>query len=782
MSILLALISSIIVYGSKRKLHFDDKSNNHRSKNHAFILQDSTPEPAILPNFHIKDQQELQNREQRQAIYDACLRCDSEKVKILLERYNKDFPINKGGQKLQLNRAMQLAAESIECHDNMTNIFIPLLKDSISKKQYVGLDQITLVEEKKAMLVELFEQYDSANEEFEFLSFHSDLTPTLDSLAKFFNGDFSKIYKYMIENALEQSTTTLQQISSTFPQLLQEPNLSVYRDPLLLTGIPEVYRLIKAAPSQAKTGQESFIQAIDDAFLLTNSSNPLAGEILDDLLSTNRVMVISFVNNLMQKSTNLKRLLERASYEMVSRIFKMVKTDVGQFRQAYGEEAAQNRWNLFLRHLLSNLCSLAEFNKDSRVLPLALNQITEDIECLQGISKFQVAEWIMVVQKYLKHVIKFHKSEMELGKRLNCIVGLSWFQKNWGESKALNIPKLWLSGSLYDNPVFFAIICKRWGMVKVLLEFIDVHSGSISEKSTREPTFSNNLKFFSSMARMPWDLYQKLQARFNIRFDFDSLVLFEALTDAIKTDDCDDRVIKSLLGHPHPIWGQKRVHFDSDAAYNNKTLFTQFLSSQFQSTFTVILTFQLDGWLMEALDWLQKLLESQNGPKEQAQLELHRFHSFLIDFKNLILPGVITFSANHAESINHDEKLSPSGKDFKRPADSSSSGESFSAESNDNDDIIVQKDTISVEQESKLDFAALFRRQLEKMSMDGHIDLVNLLRRKVDWILQYLVSAEPMAKHPDVINVIFQECSPTFIFHLFKGNSQFAFNSLFQKS
>lgn len=790
-AILLSLSKFTTISSSKRKNELHNSNDDPPAKNTASPLLESLPEK-LRPPFHLKNQHDLRNLEQRQAIYDACFDGNLEGLSHLLQEYNQEFPPERGGSRFAHNRAIQLVLESPMNDQTMQTFLDILINDAASKGQSLDFDYISTSLEKKQVLLNTYQSKErlcTDTDDLDNISYDSHNSFALEDLARMSGDNISRIPHDLIEDALEESTTSLRQIDDAFPELLDESYLCIFRKSLLRTGIPEVYQIIKTSFAQANAGSLAHETQFYDMVILMSSSNPAAVGIVEDLLNTNRELRSMLMAFLVQRSTKLRCFFEKGSYEMISSVLQIAHSTLSGDNMTSGLESWQNRWIIFRGHLKDCIFSVGELNKDPRVVPHLLDFLTTE----GGVIKMK--DWVMTVQKYLSHVTVFRKTAEALRERLFLVSKIHWFREMYTlpkSSQGVPVSRLLFNGNLREDPLSYAIKYKRWELVQVFLDFLSNVCKNQDGKPLPPAIISSQLESFNSLASMPWSLYQLIRQYYAIKFDFNPLLLFESISEVVFDDDCDGRVVRDLFGRARSI-DAYNMGLDLQQDPSSKKV----LASRFRYLIAVILTFQLDGWLLEILDWMQHLIwENQREDLLMWDknfgsdvFDLHRFKSFLLFFKKRIMP-TISIETNQVEDVENTIDINVSHESPREvflslniDMDKADIVEDDEEDSEDvSEDTHSNEDTSSSEKitHKKIDLILLFKRQLELLVETKNANLLELLRQKIDWILHCLLSSEPIAKHPDVMGVIFQEASTGFIFRLFQGYPLFAIKSIFK--
>ena len=636
-----------------------------------------------------------------QDFYDACYDLDVEKVSNLVHQIDnfECFPFE---EVIQL--VIEASPEGINDEARRWSI-INLLCD-VAKHNDNAVNIITSNFSSNAQLMK----------NFEFAYLGRDLfAESLQDLANNHNNDLKNIPKKSLKLALH-NVKSLDEINQTFPELMTSTSVTI-QNILIDSDIPEI-------------SQKALINAVENILPMAEEciKNPKSSlrvhSILFDLLKSPYAEIWEFTRDL--SATN-KNLLEKAIFWMAARsdqlLMAFVTSSLEMTKYVYEtiERLPGDVTKSLLQCLQDNFDQIAHHNKDHRVFyflyeklyekPQPSNNmepISNDSDQTIKLPETPTKSLIRLMQLYLNHVAALSRESYELDLRIALI-----------KEKRQDILQHVFNGVLDQDPIMRALFKSRWGLAAKLFRLL--------EKQDIAITLADNSLywFFRGILAVPWSLYQKMRQHYTIRTvnREDILLIFDI---ASASPNFDRRVIVDLLGHPS---------IDYKASSN----FPVKQTLEFVETVYACIAYQLDGWLLEALDSYRCILENQEllnriDKKYETYNAINRFQSFLLFFKNFILEP----SIDAHEAISEEEN-----PDF--PSDA-----------------VKELQFIFEKLQYKQDYSAIGSK----------------LKKKIEWMLQYIVPKVTRPFHPDIDTVIFREASKTFLFYLFQENSLFVLERL----
>ena len=369
--------------------------------------------------------------------------------------------------------------------------------------------------------------------------------------------------------------------------------------------------------------------------------------------------------------------------------------------------SAEFELGLLTGSLEKTLAKIAFNNPDNRVFPY-LFPIFLEVSSQNNQQSPSVNESLLIncSQSYLNHVSDCHGELEELEKRIAQL----------HEIRA-DLSQLLLDGVVDQaDPVLFAVKFRRWELVKRLLGFAIGQRIQVSKGQPKKKAFD----LYQSLASMPWQLYGQFSEHYVLP-ELESDEILGIWDVACTTNKLDRRVLISILGHPRTFGGSDDVAEQKKGLKRDKVVTAQLIEHLFDS-FTACIAYQLDGWLLETLDWLHRVFSvkghlSRYDPKYPTYTRIQQFHVFLRFFM---------------QCIEDTTAAVEQPKSLKRKAST--------------DDIV----------------------EAVKATLSAARAKTEMLRVKVGWMLQYLVPH--VTSHPDIQNVIMVEASVLFIFNLIAEN------------
>ena len=665
-----------------------------------------------------------------QDFYDACYDLDVENVSNLIDQMsNFDcFPFEE---------AIQLAIETSPegMNDESRRWSIISLLYGVAKKRQAAVDlhKIMTSFSSDAQLKDIFEFAESDIKYVHPFDIVADNSESLHELAAKYK-DVKNVPGNLLRSAL-RNVKSLDEINQTFPELMKSTSHQIQKI-LINSDISAVSHgaLMNAVENALPMAEESINnrKRIPKIFL----------SIILDLLKSPHAEIWSFVRDL---SVKKKNQLEKAISWMASRFdqfemaFKTSSLKLTEYVYETFERLPSDVRESLLQCLYDNFDKIASLNKDHRVFyflygkfmersqPRGLEAVQIDLDQTSKLPKTPHKFLLHSMQSYLNHVAALSREPHELDLRISLT-----------KEKRQDILQHVFNGVLNQDPILCALFKRRWGLAVKLFRLLEKQDIAITLAE------SSLHWFYVGLLALPWPLFQKMRQHYSIRtVNREEILLICQITR--DSPNFDRRVLAEILGYPTPIklaassLIEKSSNPNPSSNDEPSSGLPNWQTREFFDIIYTFITYQLDGWLLEALDSYRCILENQEllnriDKKYETYNAINRFHSFLLFFKNFILEP----SIDAHKAISKEEN-----PDF--PCDA------------------VKKLQISFE---------------ELKYKQHYSGIGSKLKQKIEWMLQYIVPKISQPFHPDIDTVIFREASKMFLFYLFQENSLFVLERL----
>lgn len=504
----------------------------------------------------------------------------------------------------------------------------------------------------------------------------------------------------------------------SFPDIFSSPELNRFH--LLLTKSKHlqvskpalmlaVEKILPLANVLLANPIKSFQREQKIVFNLLMKQDPDYINFLNGLSPELREQMDKFVALISSTPANIIEIFKKSSLEMTQYIYQTIHV-----------RFPKEKMDQIVKRLKAKLSKIALSNADLRVFPYLVSKI----EASDATLNHDVI--IRSTQSYLNHVA-FHQVEQEeLFKRITQI-----------KDVRVDLPRLLFNGEVDQDPILKAIYHQRWGLVTKMLRLLSIKAEgqkiAIYQRGSEENSF---YLFCKALITMPWKLYSQFREHYllpSMRSDG----IFEIWHIARTNHKLDRRVLMGILGHSRPFGlidipsgqmkKQKSLRNNRDKSIPNSShpIIEKVIDELFQA-FDNCMSYQLFGWLLETFGWLHRLFDVQGHlsrlhPNYRELSRIQQFSLFLQFFKHCI----------------EEERLINTIEEYRS-----------------NKRKMLPEDIVEA---VKVRFAEIV-----------HHPGMEILRRNIDWILQYLVPH--VKQHPDIQNVILFEASESFINSLVEDN------------